>query len=71
MHTLDHSQVIKILEVLRKERGCDWKVLAVEIGISESMMSRIRKGTAAIGPKVLVFLNLSEKTVYVKVDDSQ
>jgi hypothetical protein len=66
MHTLDNSQVIKVLETLRRERDCDWKVLAVEIGISESFLSRIRHGLCGPGPKVLAFLNLQEKTVYVK-----
>jgi hypothetical protein len=71
MSPLDNTQVIKLLETLRRERGCDWKVLAAEIGISESFLSRIRHGLCGPGPKVLAFLNLRETTVYVKVGREQ
>jgi hypothetical protein len=65
---MDGAQIVKVLETLHGERGCTWKELAVEIGISESFLSRIRHRLCGPGPKVLAFLNLSQKTVYLKTE---
>lgn len=64
--TMEHTHVIAMLEKIRGDR--EWKTLAAEIGISESFLSRIRHGLCGPGPKVLTFLNLQEKTVYVKTE---
>lgn len=61
--------MVALLEKIRGDR--EWKTLAAEIGISESFLSRIRHGLCGPGPKVLAFLNLREKTVYVKVEQAQ
>lgn len=61
--------MVALLEKIRDDR--EWKTLAAEIGISESFLSRIRHGLCGPGPKVLAFLNLREKTVYVKVEQAQ
>ena len=66
---MDRAQVVKLLEKLRGAR--DWKELAAEIGISESLLSRVRSGVAAPGPKMLAFLGLRAKTIYVKVEQPQ
>lgn len=62
---MEHAQVVEMLEKLRGYRS--WKELAVEIGISESFLSRIRHRLCGPGPKVLAFLNLREETQYVKI----
>lgn len=66
---MEQAQVVALLEKIRGDR--EWKTLAAEIGISESFLSRIRHGLCGPGPKVLAFLNLREKTVYVKVEQAQ
>jgi hypothetical protein len=64
-----YPQVVTLLE--KHRNGRPWKVLAVEIGISESFLSRLRRNLCGPGPKVLAFLNLRQKTVYLKTEQTQ
>jgi transcriptional regulator with XRE-family HTH domain len=63
---MNWEQVIELLE--EKRDGRDWKVLAGEIGISESLLSRIRKGATTPGPKLLKYLGLREQRIYVTAE---
>jgi hypothetical protein len=66
---MEHRHIIEQLDRRRGDRT--WAMLAAEIGISESVLSRVRSGVAAPGPKMLAYLGLRQKTVYVKVEQWQ
>jgi len=63
---MEHGQLVALLE--KNRSGRSWKKLAEEMGVSESFLSRVRRGQCGPGPKILAFLKLEEKTVYVKAD---
>ena len=61
-----------MIQLLEKRRaGRTWQDVAAEIGISASVLSRIRKGYAQPGNRLLAYLGLREETVYVKVEQAQ
>lgn len=63
---MDGTQVVVALEKIKGDRA--WKELAAEIGVSESFLSRVRHGQCSPGAKILSFLKLEEKIVYVKAE---
>jgi transcriptional regulator with XRE-family HTH domain len=63
---MDNAQLVSLLERLRGDRY--WKELAAEMGVSESFLSRVRRGQCGPGPKILAFLKLEQKTVYTKAE---
>jgi transcriptional regulator with XRE-family HTH domain len=66
---MNWKEVVRLLE--QKRDGRYWKVLAAEIGISESLLSRIRKGRAMPGAKVLAYLGLEKQKIYIPAENSQ
>lgn len=57
------------MQLLDKKRaGRSWTAFAAEIGISQSLLSRIRQGLATPGPTVLAYLGLQEKKIYVPIE---
>jgi hypothetical protein len=69
MKPMDAAQVIALLDKQRGQR--EWKMLAAEIGISESFLSRVRNGQCGPGPKILAYLGLREEIRYVKAGQIQ
>jgi hypothetical protein len=63
---MNHGHIVRLLEKCRGERT--WKEVAVEIGVSESFLSRVRGGWCGPGEKILTFLNLREEISYVKLE---
>jgi transcriptional regulator with XRE-family HTH domain len=64
---LSREELMQLLE--KRLDGRLWSELATEIGISQSLLSRIRKGTATPSPKLLAFLGLREERIYVKAQE--
>lgn len=63
---------VNVIHELEKRRGeRTWQEVAAEIGCTPAYLSMVLNGKRSAGRKITAYLQIQEKTVYVKLEPEQ